>query len=69
MCAGQNLKRSFHCQSAAKAGEEYYPVDEESVMVYFKQPAKDPFIPKNKDLWVSSKTHISKRDCFHLTLN
>lgn len=65
ICTGQNLKRTFHCQSTTKAGEEFCPVDEESVMVYFKQPAKDPFIPKNKDLWVSSKTHGSKQDYFH----
>lgn len=60
MYAGQNLKRSFHCQSATKAREEYCAMGEESVTVYFKQPAIDPFIPKNKDLWVSSKTHGSK---------
>ena len=61
MCAGQNLKRTFHCQSATKAREEYCPMDEESLTVYFKQPAIDPFIPKNKDLWSANfKNSLSR---------
>lgn len=64
-CAEKNFKRTFDCQRATKAREEHYPMDEESIMVYFKQPAIDPFIPKNKDLWISSKIHESKWDYFH----
>lgn len=61
----KNFKRTFDCQRATKAREEHCPMDEESVMVYFKQPAIDPFIPKNKDLWIYSKIHESKWDYFH----